>query len=92
MKGSRRRIQFFDPIHSQQKLILEVSNQDDVLGDRILDSKALSSLSLFSMSPCGNWLATVEDNWDTMNGNCLKIWNFSTLVSNFADAKIVYLL
>jgi len=82
LKGSRRRIQFFDPIQLQQKLCLEASNQDEILGDRDFDSKSLSVLSLFSLSPCGNWLATIEANWDTMNGNCLKIWHFSTLVLN----------
>ena len=80
MKAARRRIQFFDPILKTQKLALDASNQDDILGDRDVDQKSVSKLSLFTMSPCGNWMATVESNWDTMNGNCLKIWNFTNQV------------
>ncbi len=57
-------------------------SQDDVLGDRDIDKKSQSQMSQFAMSSCGNWLATVESNWDTMNGNCLKIWNYSNKVIN----------
>ena len=27
----------------------------------------------YAVSPCGEWVATVEHNWDTMGGNCLKV-------------------
>ena len=37
----------------------------------------------FCVSPCGRWLATVEHNWDTMAGNCLKVWNFAAHTANF---------
>lgn len=87
LKGSRRRIQFFDPIQKQQKLSLEVSSQADVLGDRDVSSKSSSSLAMFTLSTCGNWLANIEANWDTMNGNCLKIWRFSNEVSDFVSIK-----
>jgi hypothetical protein len=80
-------------VQRTQKLAVETSNVENVLGDGKGAAKNTPSLSIFSVSSCGNWMATVETNWDTMNGICLKIWRFTSQVSAYvrpAEQKHVY--
>ena len=89
LNGLQNRIQLFDPLLKTEKLALDVCSFNKVLGDRqneddndnTDDRKKLSSVTLFSLSRCGTWLVTVETNWDTLGGQCLKIWHFSPSIS-----------
>ena len=80
----KNEIQLFDPIIKTEKLALDVSSFNKVLGDRPSkdegfdedNSDKSTPITLFSSSKCGKWLVTVESNWDTLGGQCIKIWNF----------------
>ena len=74
MSTKKRQIQFFDPLTKSEKLTFDVSAVNQVLGER-QDVVVNEDIS-FTLSSCGEWLATVETNWDTLNGNCLKIWRY----------------
>ena len=85
LNGLKNEIQVFDPILKTEKLALDVSSFNKVLGDRPTKDEGSNQensikstfIKLFSLSKCGTWLVTVESNWDTLGGQCVKIWSFS---------------
>ena len=94
LNGLKNEIQIFDPIVKTEKLALDISSFNKVLGDRPTDDEGFDEdnfqkstfITLFSLSKCGAWLVTVESNWDTLGGQCIKIWNFDCY-SNSKEEK-----
>jgi len=75
LSTKKRQIQIYDPVRRSQMVALDVSSVNAILGER--ENKVTMEDIDFCASGCGRWLATVEHNWDTLGGNCLKIWKFS---------------
>ena len=94
LNGSKNQIQLFDPILKTEKLALDVNSFNKVLGDRPKEEDVpeddvvkSSEIILFSLSKCGTWLVTVESNWDTLGGQRLKIWHFSSPSTSMGEGK-----
>ena len=54
-----------------EAVALDVSAVNPVVGER--GDPVVGEDIDYAVSPCGEWVATVEHNWDTMGGNCLKV-------------------
>lgn len=95
LNGSKNQIQLFDPILKTEKLALDVSSYNTILGDRpteedgfLVDEVPKSSkITLFTLSQCGTWLVTVESNYDTLGGQCTKIWHFTSPSNSMGEGK-----
>ena len=61
----------YDPASRSEALSLDISSVNPVLGER--EDKVTAGDIDFAVSHCGQWIATVEHDWDTMGGNCLKV-------------------
>jgi len=84
MSGERRQVQLYDPLTKNEKLSLDVSSVNRILGERGGRDNVVENEDIdFALSDCGTWLATVETNWDSMGGNCLKIWRHNLTNNDF---------
>jgi len=77
LSTKKRQIQLYDPVTRSEAVALDVSAVNPVVGER--GDPVVSEDIEYAVSPCGEWVATVEHNWDTMGGNCLKVWQFTPL-------------